>query len=263
MMVPLNLDSADLGPVARETSDWRRTLALEHALGFRRDGIWGDAPTDPRSVVWLREGDGQWEAFGAGECEPAVGWLARRAGIGTVALLAPEAWERAVGAAIRDVERTSVLTWIGGSRAVRSRYEGFDPRPRTPALATRRLTLADERAFVEVAPAWALRGWGSFPALIEHGAAFGVPHGAGLAALAWVVERGRIFAALGVETAPRFRRLGLGRAVALALRRDILDRQARVPLWITTPGNAASQALARSLGFSPRPAETLLRWRQE
>ena len=77
-MVPLDLDSAGIGPLAREAADWRRALALEHALAFRRPGLWGDAARDPRSLVWLREGDGQWEAFGAGRCAPAVEWLARR-----------------------------------------------------------------------------------------------------------------------------------------------------------------------------------------
>src|SRR5437016_14120473 len=51
-------------------------LALHHALTYQRPGLWGDHARVPRSVVLLREGDDQLEAFGAGEPEPAVAWLA-------------------------------------------------------------------------------------------------------------------------------------------------------------------------------------------
>ena len=51
-------------------------LALHHALAYQRPGLWGDHPRVPRSVVLVREGDDQLEAFGAGEPEPAVAWLA-------------------------------------------------------------------------------------------------------------------------------------------------------------------------------------------
>src|SRR4051794_27940383 len=78
-------------------------LDLHQALAYHRRGLWGDEVREPRSVLLVREGDGQLEVFGAGEAEPALGWLSRRAGVGqAVALRAPRAWwdavERRVGA---------------------------------------------------------------------------------------------------------------------------------------------------------------------
>ncbi len=107
-----------------------------------------------------------------------------------------------------------------------------------------------------------MRGWRSFAALIEHGAGFGVPDGRGFVALAWVFDQADAFDAIGVSTMPRFRQLGLGRGVASALLTHIVHQRGRVPLWSTSAENAASQALARSLGFTRRATETLLRWSQ-
>ena len=59
-------------------------------------------------------------------------------------------------------------------------------------LTSRPLTPDDAPAFAAIAPPWALRSWGSFAALIEHGAAFGVPlgggGGGGFASLAWTFD---------------------------------------------------------------------------
>ena len=46
---------------------------------------------------------------------------------------------------------------------------------------------------------------------MAYGSAFGVPHrnANGFAALAWVFDQNPYFAAVGVYTPPRFRRLGL------------------------------------------------------
>ena len=105
-----------------------------------------------------------------------------------------------------------------------------------------------------------LAGLAIVRALIAHGAGFGVPHGRGFAALAWVFDQAGDFDAIGVSTVPRFRRLGLGRAAASALIMHILQWRGKVPLWSTTPDNAASQALANSLGLSLAVTESLLRW---
>lgn len=225
-------------------------LALRHALAFRRPGLWGDSPSAPRSVLLVREGGGQFEAFGAGAPEPAVGWLAgHRRGF---SLLAPDTWLDAVRARVGGVDRDEVETWSGGP----------GPPAGTPpgGVVTRRLTAGDLAAFTAAAPAWGLRGWGSYPALIEDAAAFGVPRGAGFAALAWVFDRAGRYDALGVYTAPRYRRLGLGRAAVSALVAHVVDQRGRVPLWSTRPDNKPSRALARALGFSPAVSETVLRW---
>src|SRR5437764_235966 len=120
-------------------------LALHHALTYQRPGLWGDHARVPRSVVLVREGDDQLEAFGAG---------------------------------------------------------------------------------------------------------YGVPHGPGFAALAWVFDQSAGFDSIGVYTVPRYRRLGLGRAAAAALITHIARRRGKIPLWSTTPDNDASLALAASLGFT-------------
>src|SRR4051794_12468839 len=139
-------------------------LALRHALDFPGPGLWGDDAERPGSVVLLRAGDDQHEAFGAGDPGPATRWLARRPG--PVALLAPGSWEGPLRAAVGSVARGDVHT-----------YFGLEPRGldrRGPSVPARRLGRDDDDAFAAAAPAWALRGWRSFAALIAHGAAFGV-----------------------------------------------------------------------------------------
>src|SRR3954447_16231553 len=84
-------------------------LALHHALAYQRPGLWGDHARVPRSVVLVREGDDQLEAFGAGEPEPAVGWLAAEGR--AVSLVAPSAWREAVGARVGAIEQVAVETW--------------------------------------------------------------------------------------------------------------------------------------------------------
>jgi hypothetical protein len=203
----------------------------------------------------VREGDGPVEAFGAGRSEPAVAWLAGQAR--RVTLLAPASWRGAVAAAVGPIERARVQTWS---------IAAGDPSRWAPGragrdVAVRRLGVEDGDAFVRSAPAWALRGWRSFPALIAGGAAVGVPDRAhGLAAVAWIFDQAGDFDAIAVSTAPRFRRLGLGGAAASALIDHIVRRRGRVPLWSTTPANVASLALARSLGFAHATTQTLVRW---
>ncbi|MCA1686738.1 MAG: GNAT family N-acetyltransferase, partial [Planctomycetia bacterium] len=208
-------------------------LALHHALAYRRAGLRGNDPASPRSVILVREGDGRLEAFGAGEPGPAVDWLAGHPRGFT--LLAPGDWARALTDRVVGVARERVETWSGA--------EGSGAGA---GAAARRLTHEDFPGFAATVPAWGLRGWRSYPALIEHGAAFGVPHGTAFAALAWVFDQAGPFDALGVYTVPRFRRLGLGRAAASALVDHVVRRRGNRPLWSAAPGNAASRGLARA-----------------
>jgi GNAT superfamily N-acetyltransferase len=232
-------------------------LALRHALAYRRPGLWGDDPAAPRSVILVREGDGRVEAFGAGEPWPAVGWLA---GHGRpFSLHAPDDWLATVDAMGEETERTEVETWSVESLAPVDEDPGEDAaRPRPPRVAVRRLWPDDRDGFLAAAPPWALRGWQSYPALVEHGVAFGVPHGPAFAALAWVFDQADVYDAVGVYTVPRFRRLGLGRAVSSALVGYILERRGKVPLWSFSPGHLASHALAASLGFTFAASEPVL-----
>ncbi len=246
-------------PILGGRADWlgrsddapHRTVALRHAAIHRRPGLWGDDPDHPSSVAWLREGDdGQWEAFGAGDAGPALDWIAARAGGRPVALMAPPSWEGPVLARAGRLDRATVLTW--------SRPDS--PLARPGPVGARRLGLDDAPAFEALAPRWALRSWGGFGPMIERGAAFGVPSPGGLAASAWIYESDDRTDKIGVATAARARRLGLGFSAASALLDHVLrDRRQRL-LWTTHAGNPASIGLARALGFSGPVAETLLRW---
>src|SRR3954447_7247742 len=126
-------------------------LALHHALAYQRPGLWGDHARAPRSVVLVREGDDQLEAFGAGEPEPAVAWLAGHGR--AVSLVAPAAWRDAVGARVGPIEQAAIETWtidpfdlamvamIDEPGSESSLGSGSDGARRT--AATRRLTAAD------------------------------------------------------------------------------------------------------------------------
>jgi len=225
-------------------------LALRHALADHGRGLWVDDPRRPGSVALVRGGDGgRFEAFGAGEPEPAVAWLVGR-GRG-FRLVAPASWADALPKSGGATTAGRVETWtLGpGSAAFAA-----------PGPAARRLSADDADAFAAVAPGWSLRGWRSFGALIGRGAAFGVPHGTGFAALAWVFDRAGVYDSVGVATDARFRRLGLGRAAASALVRHLTTDLGRVPLWSAPAGNLASLGLARVLGFRPSAVESVVRW---
>jgi GNAT superfamily N-acetyltransferase len=226
-------------------------------------------------VVLVREGDDQLEAFGAGEPEPAVAWLAGQGR--AVSLVAPAPWRDAVGARVGPIEQAAIATWTIDpfDLAMTTMLEGPEPGPGASIststsvataggprrlAATRRLTTADAAAFAATAPPWALRGWGTFSALVAFGAGFGVPHGDGFAALAWIFDQSSGFDSIGVFTLPRYRRLGLGRAAASSLITHIARRRGKVPLWSTTPDNDASLALAQALGFTNQVTESLIRW---
>jgi GNAT superfamily N-acetyltransferase len=251
-MVPL-CDEAIDRVLARDDEQGHRSVSLRHALIHRSPGLWGDHPRRPRSVVLVREDDGPEgrHAFGLGEAEPAVGWLSR---LGRrVSLLAPTAWEGAIRRRGSAVLRGIVETWV--------RSPGDEtPTDVDPPIA-RRLGPFDEQAFLVAAPSWALQGWGSFAGLIREGAAFGVPDRDGrLLALAWTFEADDVRDALAVATVPRYRRLGLGRAAGSALVAHVEAVRGKEPIWTVACENLASKALARSLGFSARAREVVLRW---
>jgi GNAT superfamily N-acetyltransferase len=243
-------------------------LALRHALVYRRPGLLGDHATTPKSVVLVREGDSRLDVFGAGAPEPAVTWLANQARGFT--LLSPEDWHDPIRKRLGlvEVEDDAIETWSGGFTAPQAKTSGSGIKPNkaggtktaTSAVVTRRLTAADFAAFTAAAPGWALRGWRAFPALIEYGAAFGVPHGSSFASIAWVFDQVDGYDAVSVYTTPRYRRLGLGRAAALALVEHIVKRRGKIPLWSTSPRNLPGRVLARTLGFSVVATEPLLRW---
>lgn len=246
-MVPLAPTAARyvrswLGP-----SDGRGLLALRHALAYQLPGLWGDDPSTPHGVILIREGDGQLEAFGAGDPEPAVSWLVGH--LRRFTLFAPETWLEPVQARVGEVEQDTVETWSGPALSAGA-----------PRVATRRLTSHDSTAFAASVPAWGLRGWWSYSALMEHGIAFGVPHGSGFASLAWVFDQADDYDSVGVFTMPRFRRLGLGQAAATALVGEIVHGRGQVPLWSTAPGNTPARALAGALGFAIAATEPLLHW---
>src|SRR3954454_12528199 len=80
-------------------------LDLRQALAYHRRGLWGDEAREPRSVLLVREWEGRLDVFGAGEPEPALGWLVCRAGAGrAVTLVAPSDWRGAVGRRVGAVE---------------------------------------------------------------------------------------------------------------------------------------------------------------
>ena len=249
-MVPL--DSAG----ARYARSWfgpPRTpglLTLHHSLDFSRSGLHGDRAKTPHTLLLTREGDdGRLEVFGAGHPSPAVRWLLS---IGRdVTLNCPGRWHELVRGVFGDVEERRVETWTTRK-----------PPASRPSINVRRLVQDDASAFTETAPAWALRSWGSFPALIKHGAAFGIaePKRPGFAAIAWVFDQAGPYDALGVFTVERFRRLGLGRAVAAALLEHVVTDRGKLPLWSTMPSNKPSRALARDLGFTHAVDELVLRW---
>jgi RimJ/RimL family protein N-acetyltransferase len=225
-------------------------LTVRHALLARLAGFWGDRATSPYSVVYAREEDGQIEAFGLLNPQPAIAWLRARGS--PFSLLAPDdEWAAQVQHELDPVDRGEVVSWL----------PGFYRRTLGPPTTTvRRLTLDDAAAFRSSAPSWALRCWSSFESLIGRGAVFGVPHGDAFASLAWVLDRTESYDAIGVHTAPRYRNLGLARAAASVLVEHIIHQRRKVPLWAASSENPASQALARSIGFTPRVTEVVYHW---
>lgn len=251
-MVPIGVEAA--GTVLAWSDGLHRTMALHHAVLQGRPGLWGDHPVDPSSVVWLRDGGDQWEAFAAGFADPALNWLEREATGRRVVLAAPAPWESAVRRRFEpraSVRKLTVQTWF---RPARTEL----PAATAP---TRALNRDDRLAFEVLTPPWASRSWGGYTAMLTQGMAVGVPtRSGGLAAAAWVVEADQHLAKLGVATAPQFRRLGLGRAAASDLLARLEAAGRWQPLWVTIRGHAASVGLAHSLGFASPVNESVLWW---
>ena len=251
-LLPLDPASQGLAHLAARslTSDTVGLLALPHALAHRLPGFWGDDPEQPSSALFVRAADGALEAFGLGDPDPAVRWLAGR---GTaVALAAPAHWHRVVEAHVHGCRHGTVLTYVHDPAA--------DVAPASVPAIVRRLTPHDAAGFAAAAPDWALRGWRTFDALITHGAAWGVPYGQGFASLAWILDETHRCAALATYTMPRFRRIGLARASLLPLLDHVRNARGKLAFWSAAVDNGPSLALATSLGFLPRAAETILRW---
>ena len=253
-MVPLQLKVPDWVRVSDDAP--HRSTAFRHATLHQRPGLWGDQAERPTSALWLREGSaGTWEAFGAGRASPSIEWLDGRSAGRPISLLAPPSWEGPVRLLGGRVETRTIRTM--------TRPESAAPPITSHKIRARPLTLADRAAFVAAAPSWALRSWGDFAAMLAVGAAFGVPDSGGFASLSWTYESDQDHDKIGVSTKPRFRRLGLGRAAASALVEAIIRERRKSPLWVTTPENSASLALAETLGFAAEVDETLLCWTRE
>lgn len=235
-----------LGPVGEPG-----LLGLWHGLEHGGEGLWGDHANRPGSVVLVREGDGQIEAFGAGEAKPGVGWLIRQGRPFT--LQAPESWLEPVKRQVGKVSRAVVETWV---------HRGFSrDAAAKPKVKVRRLELRHEGCFEAVVPSWGLRGWGSYGRMIEAGAsAFGLFDGEGLASASWVFEEAGGFSGVAVYTVRRFRRLGLGYATAYANIWSEIEGRGRLPIWSTPAENTASLTLAGLLGFEHAADEALIRW---
>lgn len=250
-MVPLFLKAPDWVRTADEAP--HRSTAFRHATLHGRPGLWGDDPVHPTSAVWFREGDeGAWEAFGAGRSSPAISWMAARAQGRPIALVAPPSWEGPIRLLGGRVEPWSIETWH------RPKPTGSSiPRSQVPI---HRLDQSDAPAFGALAPPWALRSWFDVATLFERGAAFGVRGNGGFVSLAWIYESDPDHDKLGVWTAPPFRKLGLGRAVAWALVEHILIDRRKSPLWVANSTNSASIALAQWLGFQVQAVERGLHW---
>jgi hypothetical protein len=245
-LVPLEPAGAD------HLSAWpeslHRGVALRHAALHRPGGLLGDHPRRPTSALLVRDGDaGALEVFGFGDPGFVFESLGELAPGRVVTLSAPACWEADMtGAEVGEVEswRLSSKTRVG-----------------TDHTQARRLVAADRPAFEAMAPGWALRGWGDFGALLARGAAFGVFGSGGLASVAWTFESDREFDRIGVATAPRLRRLGLGMVVAGALVAHVVEERGRAPLWTVAAENEASRCLARGLGFERVAVEPVFRWR--
>ncbi len=250
-MVPLRMKAPDW--VRKADDAPHRSTAFRHATLHSRPGLWGDDPEHPTSAVWLREGDdGGWEAFGAGRPSPAIGWLASRASGRPIALLAPPSWEGPIRMLGGRVEVETIQTMM--------RPKSVEAPMPSNRVEVRRLTLEDGQAFENAAPPWASRSWGDFATLISRGAAFGATMPGGFASVAWTYESDLEHDKIGVSTRPRYRMLGLGGAAASILVDHIVRDRRKSPLWVTTPANPASIALAVSLRFSVQVAEKMLRW---
>src|SRR5512146_2711142 len=131
--VPLDSSGQGLARCAarRLVPDAVGLLALRHALTQRLPGFWGDDPHAPRSLLFVRAGAcGAVEAFGLGDSQPAVSWLAEQPY--AVALAAPRFWLAQVAARVRGGAYGTVVTCVDGwGRPARSAPSRIAVRPLT------------------------------------------------------------------------------------------------------------------------------------
>ena len=237
----------------RETSSagWtcppRRAPGLEARPGVPKAGALGRHPLVPPERDPDPRGGRAARSVRGGRQRPSAGSSATA---GVSACSRP--WTGSTPSANGSARSTRTRSRPG--RAASASASVFRGRPRPSRVVTRRLTSRDRDAFTAIAPPWGLRGWRSYPALIEHAAAFGVPDGDGFVALAWVFDQADLYDALGVYTVPRYRRLGLGRAAASALFAHVVHACGRVPLWSTRPDNEPSRARPAPSGSRRRPS---------
>ena len=258
-MVPLRPEGRAQALERLSDADAPCLLALRHAMLYGRPALWGDDAWHPRSVLLVRPESGggrSTEAFGLGEPEPAVPWLVARHRRSGALLAAPDAWAPWINATVgaAGVETYSVETWYDPGPPARR------PGSSNAPITANRLTEHDEISFRKAAPEWALQGWGDFSGLLRYGAAFGVPYQAGFASLAWIHDQTEQFDAMSVYTLPRFRRLGLGKAVATALLDHIRRTRNKQPLWSSLATNEPSRNLVQVLGFTESSSQTVFRW---
>lgn len=261
MMYPLR--NPDLRHWPAEDDSLRRRIAIGHALRmpeFERS-VWGDQVRRPHSLFLARKLDDRWEAFGAGKPNPSISLLLSGQLQSEVLLVGPPSWHEAVAKRGGTAEYGHFETWVQAD-------PGRPPAagPAGTENLVRPIARTEQERFLAVAPPWALRSWHLFS--IAHGQSpmFAVPlrDSAGFASVAWVYEADHQHAAIGVATDERYRGLGLGRAAVRALigalRHGPIDER-RIPVWFTEAENAASRALAESLGFQFQRSEPLARWR--
>lgn len=227
----------------------RRALALNHAARLGLEGFWADRRTHPSCLVlWIPAEDGSRSLFAAGKPDPAISWLADQPG--RFRLMAPSGWAQPLSKRVVGLEPSRTVVRFRPDTA---------PLP-APALKATRVRPSSSKRFETVVPAWAWRSWGTPRACLEQGAAYALFQNSKIAACAWIVEEDDLIAGVGVFTAERFRKLGLGRAVTATLLGHLSKRRHRCPLWATTSGNEASIALAASLGFSLPCDELVVSW---
>ena len=252
-MVPL-CDEAIDRVLARDDEQAHRSVSLRHALIHRSPGLWGDHPRRPRSVVLVREDDGPEgrHAFGLGEAEPAVGWLSR---LGRrVSLLAPTAWEGAIRRRGSAVLRGIVETWV--------RSPGDDGTDRRrPARSRGGSARSTSRRSSSPRRSWRCRAGGR-----SRGSSARARRSASPTATAgcspWRGPSRPTTAATPWPSPPSPATAGSASAARAgsALVAHVEAVRGKEPIWTVADENLASKALARSLGFSPRVREVVLRW---
>ena len=84
--------------------------------------------------------------------------------------------------------------------------------------------------------------------LTNDGIGYCVMYGETVAAAAFTAAASSVFADIGVETAEDFRRMGLAKAAAAAVMREI-TAQGKTPVWAHHIANTGSMRTAEALGF--------------